>query len=216
MAEGGTDLSLHLVTDRALCGGRGVPATVAAAVHGGVSVVQLRDKDATAREAVALAEELLRLLAGTGVPLVVDDRLDVALAVGAAGVHLGQSDLPVEHARRLGGPGFLVGLSASTPVELEAAAALPAGTVDYLGVGPVFTTATKPSAPPGIGLETTAELVSGTALSCVGIGGIDPGNAAAVWATGLDGLAVVSALCAAPDPAAAAAELLAARRRVPR
>lgn len=208
--SGRPDLSLYLVTDTVLCGDRGVLTTVAQAVAGGVTAVQLRDPLASGRELYALALALRDLLAGTGVPFVVNDRLDVALAVGADGVHLGQGDLPVDAARRLAPLGFLIGLSVSTVAEVEQVAQLPAGTVDYLGVGPVFDTATKPLAPPGLGVQRTARVRAATALPCVAIGGIDAGNAAQVLATGVDGVAVVSAVCRAADPARAAYELRAA------
>ena len=205
------DLSLYLVLGASDAGPRGVRATVAAAVAGGVSAVQLRDKQATGRELMALATELCDVLAGTGVPLLVNDRLDVALACGADGVHLGQCDLDVRHARRLAGPGFLIGQSVHRPEEIAGVHALPTGTVDYLGIGPVFPTGTKSDARPALGLDALADLRARTALPCVGIGGIDTRNAPSVWATGVDGLAVVSAICKAPDPGAVAANLRGAR-----
>ncbi len=198
------DLSLYLITDAHLSGSRGVTEVVRSAVIGGVTAVQLRDHEASTRELCRLGDALLEVLDGTGVPLLVNDRLDVALAIGAAGVHVGQSDLPVDAARRLGGPDFLVGLSVSTVPETVEVEALPAGTVDYLGVGPVFPTLTKPGARAALGLEETARVRRSTGLPCVAIGGISPENAAGVRATGVAGIAVVSAICAAPDPAAAA------------
>lgn len=201
------DLSVYLVIGTQHASQRGVRATVHAAVAGGVSAVQLRDKQASGRELMALATELRDVLAGTGVPLLVNDRLDIALASGADGVHLGQCDLDVRHARRLAGPEFLIGKSVSRPEEISDVHALPSGTVDYLGIGPVFPTATKPDARPALGLDALAALRACTALPCVGIGGIDARNAPSVWATGVDGLAVVSAICDAPDPGAAAASL---------
>ncbi|HEX5333411.1 MAG TPA: thiamine phosphate synthase [Cellulomonas sp.] len=205
------DLSVYLVIGARDAGPRGVRATVEAAVAGGVSVVQLRDKQASGRELMALAAQLLDLLDGTGVPLLLNDRLDIALASGAHGVHLGQSDLDVRRARRLAGPEFVIGLSASRPEEVADVHSLPSGTVDYLGIGPVFPTATKPDARAAVGLAALAELCAGTALPCVGIGGITARNAAAVWAAGVDGLAVVSAITGAPNPRAAAAGLRGAR-----
>lgn len=201
------DLTLCLVTDTALCGSRGVVPTVRAAVKGGATAVQLRDKDASARELCALAASVREALDGEGVPLLVNDRLDVALAAGADGVHLGQSDLPVEPARRLAGPDFVIGLSVSTMQELRAADALPRGTVDYLGVSPVFGTPTKPDAADAVGLDGLGAFCAGTQLPCVAIGGIGPHNAAAVRATGVAGIAVVSAICAADDVTRAAASL---------
>ena len=202
------DLSLYLVTDTVLCGDRGVVETVRAALRGGVTAVQVRDPHATTRELCALCEAVQQVLAGTGVPMVVNDRLDVALAIGADGVHLGQHDLTPEHARRLAGPGLVVGLSVSTEEELAQAAWLPPGVVSYFGVGPVAATPTKPDAARALGLDGTAALVAASPLPCVAIGGISIANALAVRVTGVAGLAVVSAICAATDPEAAAAALL--------
>lgn len=205
------DLHLCLLTDTVLCGERGVPETVRAALRGGVTAVQVREPHATTAELCALSEAVQQVLAGTGVPLVINDRLDVALAVGADGVHLGQHDLAPHHARRLAGPDLVIGLSVSTEAEVAQAAALTPGVVDYLGVGPVMTTPTKPDAAPALGLDRTAALVAASPLPCVAIGGISTANASAVRATGVAGLAVVSAVCSAADPEAAAAALLGPR-----
>lgn len=216
MTRPGLDLSLYVVTDSALCGDRGVVATVQAAVRGGATAVQVREPQTTTRQLCALAEAVHRELVGTGVSLLVDDRLDVALAVGAEGVHLGQSDLPAVEARRIAGPELLIGLSVSTLDEVADAESLPPGTVDYLGVGPVFRTATKPLAGPPLGLQLTARVRAATGLPCVAIGGIDTSNAKQVRATGVDGLAVVSAVCAAADPQAAAVALRRAQQETAR
>lgn len=207
MTRPALDLSLYVVADTAVCGTRSVVTTILAAVHGGATAVQVREPLATTRQLCQLAEIVHHALVGTGVPLLINDRTDVALAVGAEGVHLGQSDLPATWGRRIAGPDLLVGLSVSTLEQTVAANALPAGTVNYLGVGPVFATPTKPLAAPALGLELTARLAASTSLPCVAIGGIDVGNAAQVRATGVDGIAVVSAVCAAPNPAEAAASL---------
>lgn len=207
MSRVAVDLDLYLVADSTLCGPRGLLATVTAAVSGGVTLVQLREPGATTRELCRLGTALQEVLADSGVPLVVDDRVDVALAVGAAGVHLGQSDLDVRTARRLVGDDLVIGLSVSTAAEVAEAGRLPAGTVDHLGIGPVFATATKPGAAAPLGITGTAELRAATTLPCVAIGGIGPANLAAVRATGVDGVAVVSAICAAGDPARAATQL---------
>lgn len=198
------DLTLYLVTDSALCGGRGVVDTVRAAVAGGVTAVQVRETTAGTRELCTLTRAVHETLAGSGVPLFVNDRLDVALAVGTEGVHLGQGDLPAVDARRIAGPDLLIGLSVSTPAQVAEAGALPPGCVDYLGVGPVFATATKPRAATPLGLDTTARVALASALPTVAIGGIDASNVDAVRATGVDGVAVVSAVCTAPDPSEAA------------
>lgn len=210
-------LRVYLVTDRRNYGGRSVRDTVAAAVEGGVTVVQLRDPDATGAELFRQGEELRELLAGTGVPLVIDDRLDVALAVGADGVHLGQSDLPVESARAVAGPELIIGLSTTNPAQVRHALSLPEGTVDYLGVGPIWATTTKADAKPPIGVAglTASLAAAGNKLPCVAIGGITLENAHEVAATGA-GAAVVSAICGAPDARAATeklAEIMGAVRR---
>jgi thiamine-phosphate pyrophosphorylase len=201
-----TRLRLYLVTD----GARDVGPVVRAAVAGGVTAVQLRDPTATGRQLREAAAALLDVLAGTGVPLIVDDRLDVALAAGAQGTHLGQHDLPVEDARRLAGPDHLLGWSAADEAEMAPLTGWPAGTVDYLGVGPVTATPTKPDAGRPIGLDGLARACRLTTLPCVAIGGIDAGNAGDAMAAGAAGVAVVSAICAAADPERAAAELAAA------
>lgn len=206
------DLSLYLVTDPQLCSERGVVATVEAAIRGGVSAVQLRDKQAPARELVQLAVALLSALQRTQIPLLINDRLDVALAAGADGVHLGQSDLDVAVARHLAGPNFLIGLTVSRAEEIAAVHALPIGTVDYLGIGPIFTTSTKVNALDPLGLDAVTQLRRSTHLPCIGIGGITFENAASAWSTGLDGLAVVSAICSADDPKVAAEILRSSRK----
>jgi len=198
------DLRLCLVTDTRLCGKRGVLATVAAAVAGGVTAVQVRDPLATGHQLFELAMSVRNQLLGTGVPLLVDDRLDIALAVGADGVHLGQADLPPTAARAVAGPRLVIGWSVSTLAQLDLVRRFPADTVDYLGVGPVYDTATKPDAAAAIGLVGLRSVCAAAALPCVAIGGIGDGNTADVAACGVAGVAVVSAICAAVDPEAAA------------
>jgi thiamine-phosphate pyrophosphorylase len=216
------DLSLYLVTDTGLCGGRdGVLATVAAAVAGGVTAVQVRDPLAPARDLVDLARALRERLAPTGVPVIVNDRAEVAAAVGADGVHIGQEDLPPMQARAIVGAEAYVGLSVHAERHVDALRYLPPGTVDYLGVGPVFAQRTKRDAAPPVGLDALAAIVAragavDASVQCVAIGGIDVGNATAVRATGVHGIAVVSAICGQPDPHAAAAALapVLSRRRL--
>lgn len=198
------DLTLYLVTDPDLVGGRRLDEVVAAAVDGGVTLVQLRDKHADTGPLIRTAERLLQVLRPRGVPLLVNDRVDVALAVGAAGVHLGQSDTPPATARRLLGDDAVIGLSITRAEEL--ATADPA-VIDYLGVGPVFATATKGDAAAPLDDAAIRRVVAGTDLPTVGIGGITAANAARPRALGLGGVAVVSAICAAEDPTAAARAL---------
>ena len=196
-------LRLHLVTDSSLCGPRGVEAVVAAAVRGGATCVQLREKHLDTRQFVERARALKALLAPLGVPLLINDRLDIALAVGADGVHVGQRDMPPDDVRRLL-PHALIGLSVENAAQVRAAVHSP---VDYLGVSPVFSTPSKTDTAPALGLDGLRTLRALTHLPLIAIGGIDLDNAAQVMAAGADGLAVVRALCAAPDPAAVAQAL---------
>jgi thiamine-phosphate pyrophosphorylase len=198
------DYSLYLVTDRGLAQGRPVSEVVRQAVEGGVTVVQLREKAASGRAFLEEARRLKELLAEYGIPLIINDRLDIALAVDADGVHLGQDDLPLEVGRALLGPTKIIGISVNTVAEAEAAAA---GGADYLGVSPVFETPTKTDTPPAVGLEGVARLRAAVKVPLVGIGGINPANAGAVIRAGCQGVAVVSAIMAAPDPRQAAREL---------
>lgn len=200
-------LGVYLVADAASCAPRGLAEVVQAAVRGGVGCVQLREKNLPTREFVARASMLKALLAASPVrvPLIINDRLDVALACGADGVHVGQSDMPPEVVRRWM-PEAIIGLSVESLEDARAVAerGLP---VDYLGVSPVFATPTKTDTAPPLGLDGLAAIRGLTRLPLVAIGGIGPGNAAAVLAAGADGLAVVSAICGADDPEAAAARL---------
>ncbi|MEV8240639.1 thiamine phosphate synthase [Microbacterium testaceum] len=208
-----TDLSLHLVTDHRVPFSR-LRDIVDQAVDAGVTVVQLRDKVATGGELYARALDLADVIAGR-CAFVVDDRLDIVLAARANGarvdgIHLGQSDLPVDIARTLLGPDALVGWTANTPAHLAAAAAFPDGTLDYLGVGVIRATATKPDHPRPLGVDGFAELAASTVLPCVAIGGIDVDDVGPLRRAGAAGVAVVSAVCAADEPGAVVRELRAA------
>ena len=201
-------LRLYLVTDRDLAGPRGVVETCRLALRGGVKVVQLRDKQASAEALTETAVALRVLTAEQGALFLVNDRVEVARAVGADGVHLGQGDLPVAEARRLLGPEAIIGVSVRTEAEARRACADGA---DYLAANGVYATATKTDLDAPLGLEGVGRLaaVAGD-LPLVAIGGLHGGNAAAVLAAGADGVAVVSAIMAAPDPEAATGALLAA------
>ncbi|MEU4017183.1 bifunctional hydroxymethylpyrimidine kinase/phosphomethylpyrimidine kinase [Microbacterium sp. NPDC028030] len=204
------DLSLYLVTDPDLCSRRGVIETVRRAVDGGVRIVQLRDKTATDAETVEQLLALSAVIDGRAL-LVVNDRLDAAVAARARGarvdgVHVGQNDASVLRAREVLGPDALIGLTANSTVHLEAVRALPEGTVDYLGVGVIRPTATKPDHPAPLGIEGFREFAARSPLPCVAIGGVGIDDTEHLSAAGAAGLAVVSALCTAEDPAAAAAE----------
>jgi thiamine-phosphate pyrophosphorylase len=199
----GFDPHLYLVTDTAQCGDRGVPAVVRAAVAGGVSAVQVRAKDGGDRERLALVVAVQEALRGTGIPLFVNDAVDIALIAGVDGVHLGQSDLPAEAVRRLA-PDLLLGLSVSTVAEAQA---VDPAVVDYLGVGPVWATPTKPDAAAPLGPDGLRTVVAASPVPCVAIGGVHADNLETLHGTGIAGFCVVSEICAAPDPEAAARAL---------
>jgi thiamine-phosphate pyrophosphorylase len=199
------DYALYLVTDGPLALGRPVESVVAAAVAGGCTVVQLREKRASTRRFVDLARALSPLLARRGVPLIVNDRVDVALACSADGVHVGQDDMRCRDVRRLVGDRLLVGVSVATPDEARQAESEGA---NYLGVSPVWPTATKTDTPAAVDLSGLAAIRHATRLPLVGIGGVNASNAAQVIAAGAEGVAVVSAIMSAQDPEAAARELV--------
>ena len=202
-------LSLYLVTDRGLSLGRDLEWIVEQAVLGGTTMVQLREKEADTREFVTLARRLKTLLAPSGVPLIINDRLDVALAVDADGVHIGQSDMPYDIARRLLGPDKIIGLSVENMDEVTQANGLD---VDYIAVSPVYGTPTKTDTAAPFGLEGLREAVRLSVHPTVAIGGMNARTAGDVLAAGADGIAVVSAICSAPDPCSAARELAAFKR----
>jgi len=201
------DLSLYLVTDPEMTARRGLVETVAAAVEGGVTMVQLRHKDGPARMMVEAGRALHALLAPRGIPLIVNDRIDVAHAIGAEGVHVGQDDLLPAAARAILGPRAIIGLSITG--ENQLAGCDPAG-VDYVGLGPLFPTGTKADAAGALGEAAFAVIRRRLPCPVVAIGGITAHNAARAIAAGADGIAVVSAICAAADPGAAARALRAA------
>jgi thiamine-phosphate pyrophosphorylase len=195
---------LYFVTDRGLCGSKPLTDVVLQAIRGGAVCVQLREKDVSTRFFVEEAGRIKALMAPFRLPLIINDRLDVALAVEADGVHVGQSDMPYEIARRLMGPKAIIGLSVETWEDVEQAQGLDC---DYLGVSPVFATPTKTDTKEPWGLEGLARIRAFSRHPLVGIGGLNAGNADAVVTAGADGVAVVSAICAAADPYAASREL---------
>jgi len=201
------ELDTYLVTQADLSAGRSTPEVVAAAVDGGVDVVQVREKAASAREQLRVAREVREHTRAAGVDLIVNDRVDVARAADADGVHLGDDDLPVAEAREQLGPDAVIGRSVSTPAaarEAEAAGA------DYLGVGAVYATGSKDDIEDEeyeIGLGPVRAIDEAVSVPFVGIGGVTPDNAADVVAAGADGVAVITAITAADDPEAATRRL---------
>jgi thiamine-phosphate pyrophosphorylase len=198
------DYSLYLVTDRGLSRGRSTLEIVEAAVCGGVTCVQLREKTCSTRTFIEEALAIRHRLKQLAVSLIINDRLDVAQAVGADGVHLGQTDMPLDTARRIVGESMLIGISAES---LEDAVAAEKDGADYLGVSPIYATPTKTDTAPPLGLEGLQAIRQAVAIPLVAIGGLNRDNSGAVIRSGADGVAVVSAIVAADDPEQAARQL---------
>lgn len=197
-------LRLYVITDRALARGRPDIEIAREAIAGGATALQLRWKTGPLSEALQIGHALRALCREAGVLFIVNDRVDLALAVEADGVHVGVNDLPVPETRKLVGESMVVGFS---PETLEQAVEAEAAGADYLGVGPVYPTATKPDAGPAVGLKHLARIVRAVRIPVVGIGGITAENAAAVIEAGAVGVAVISAVVGAEDVRGAAARL---------
>jgi len=198
------DWTVYVITDAKLSRGRSHLEVAQAAIEGGASIIQFREKEMTTRELVETARRLKELTEEKGVPFIVNDRLDVALAVEADGVHVGQDDMPAALARQLIGPRKILGVSAST---VEEALQAEKNGADYVSASPVFTTPTKPDTPPPTGLEGLRAIVEAVNLPVIAIGGINEKNAAEVMEAGAQGVAVISAVVSPPDIAAAARHL---------
>lgn len=200
------DLSLYLVLDPELCGGiAGMVSTVYEAVEWGVTCVQLRsEKEVDKRYWYDAGLLLKALLEDYDVPLIINDHIDVALAIDADGVHIGQKDLPADVARRLLGPNKILGLSVGSIYEMDQ---VKLHDVDYVGIGPVFTTSTKKDARKALGVDGLRAIAAQRAIPKVAIGGINAENAATVMKSGVDGIAVVSAICGQADIAMATRRL---------
>jgi thiamine-phosphate pyrophosphorylase len=201
------DLSVYVLIDPDQTSGFDPVVLARAAASGGATIIQLRDKGGAIRRTIALAAALKAALAPLGVPLLINDRVDVALAAGADGVHLGQDDMEPRTARRLLGPRAIIG---QTVKSADHAAAVPLGAVDYVAVGGVFATLSKNNPEPPLGLEGLATRIKGLRarkadLKIAAIAGIDASNAGAVIQAGADGVALISAIAKAADPAAATA-----------
>ncbi len=198
------DLSLYLVTDRSLSRGRTLEEIVRAAIAGGVTTIQLREKEASTADFHALGLIVRDLTRAAGVTFIVNDRLDIALACSADGVHVGQDDMPAAVARRLIGPDRILGVTAADAE--QARLAVEAG-ADYIGCNAVWATPTKTDTGAPLGTAGLRDLVADSEAPVVAIGGIKAANAPDVLATGVAGIAVVSAICSAENPEAAAREL---------
>lgn len=197
----------YLVTQESLSAGRSTGEIVDAAIAGGIDVVQLREKDTTARSRYQLGTAVREQTAAAGLPLLVNDRVDIAQAIDADGVHLGDSDLPIGVAREILGADAIVGRSASTVAAAKNAEATGA---DYLGVGAVYATGSKDDIDDEeyeIGPERVTEIVQAVSIPVIGIGGITPENARDVVGAGADGVAVISTITAADEPQAVTATL---------
>lgn len=199
------DLSLYLVTDRTLSLGRSLEDVVEEAVKGGVTMVQLREKDCSSADFYELAINLKKLLAPYKVPLIINDRLDIALASDAEGLHIGQSDLPYSVARKLMGSDKIIGLSVENIEDVIEANNLD---VDYIGISPVFDTNTKSDTAKALGLSGVKEISKLSIHPSVGIGGINQSNVKDIITAGADGISVVSAIMSADDPKASAETLI--------
>ncbi|MGQ1911305.1 thiamine phosphate synthase [Marinifilum sp. RC60d5] len=199
------DLKLYLVTDKVLAKGKPLEEIVEAAVKGGVSMVQIRDKESSTRDFYDLALRIKKILMSYKVPLIINDRLDIALAVNADGLHIGQSDLPYEQARNILGTDKIIGLSVENIEQAKEANNLD---VDYIGLSPVFSTQTKSDIAMPLELEGVKEIASFSRHPMVAIGGINQQNANAVCKAGADGIAVVSAVISSNNPQVAASKLL--------
>ena len=198
------DYSLYLVTDRGLSRGRTTIQIVEAALCGGVTCVQLREKTCSTREFITQALSIKDHLKRHNVPLIINDRVDIAQAVNADGVHLGQSDMPIETAKAILKDSMIIGISAES---LEDAVQAEKDGADYIGVGPIYATSTKTDTASPLGLEGLREIRRSVKIPLVGIGGLNRENAGEVINNGVDGVAVVSAIVAADDPEKAAREL---------
>ncbi|MBP3193789.1 thiamine phosphate synthase [Natronogracilivirgula saccharolytica] len=198
------DYNLYLVTDSGMTGRENLVRTVGEAVKGGVTVVQYREKTASTAAMIREAKAILALLKGTPVPLIINDRVDVALAVGADGVHLGHNDMDPVTARKIMGPDAVIGYSVESWQDLDDAERLD---VDYYGVSPIFATPTKTDTGKPWGIEGMQKLRGLTGRPLVAIGGMNTDTISETLMAGADGVAVVSAICASENPLASAREL---------
>ena len=190
-------LKLYLVTDPHLCATFGLLNTVNAAVKGGITMVQLRDKEASTNDRIGVGKELQKILKDTEIPLIINDDVEAALAIDADGIHIGQNDKSTVEIRGKVGKDKIVGLSCET---IEDAKAADPALVDYIGISPVFPTPTKSDFNAYIGLDGISDIVNATSLPSVAIGGLKREHCGKIFSTGCQGMAVVSAICGKDDP----------------
>ena len=195
---------LYLITDRSFLNGRSLKDCVEAAIKGGVTLVQVREKDASTREFYKIAKEVKEITSKYNIPLLINDRIDIALAIDAEGVHLGQSDMPIKLARKILGEDKIIGISANT---LEEALEAQKAGADYLGIGPVFYTGTKKDIDEPIGIHGLKEITENIRIPSVAIGGINKENAKSVLETGVNGISVISAILRSENIEKASIEL---------
>ena len=200
------NLDLYLVTDRDLSKGRSLDWIVEKAVKGGVTIIQLREKDMETKKFIEEAKRIKKILEPYNIPLIINDRVDVALAIGADGVHLGQTDMPYPMARKILGNEAIIGLSVESIEQAEEANQFD---VDYIAISPVFTTPTKEELTQELGISGVQKITGLSKHPSVGIGSIKPHNAESIIKAGADGIAVVSAICSAENPEEAAVGLIA-------
>lgn len=201
-------LELYLVTDRSLSLGRSLTEIVAEAVQGGVTMVQLREKECNTQEFIELGQAIKTILRPAGIPLIINDRADIVQVIGADGLHIGQQDMSYADARHLLGSEAIIGLSIEN--EHQAQESLSFSGLDYIGASPIFATPTKTDTAPALGLDGLRALRNrvGPRMPIVAIGGIHTTNIQDIIHAGADGIAVVSAICSAPFPALATRDLL--------
>jgi len=199
------DWRLCFIADSEAAAGRDILCLIGEAVKGGATLIQLRGKIWNTREFLDISFKVREMLEAKNVPLIINDRVDIALACGAAGVHLGQEDLPLPYARKILGRNRLIGISVNTPEEAIAAEKKGA---DYVGAGPVFHTSSKADLQPLLGLEGLKKIRAKVKIPILAIGGIKAGNAAKVISAGADGVAVISAIGVSKNPREAATELI--------
>lgn len=196
------DASLYVITDKKLAGKKSIVDVVRQAIQGGATIIQLRDKNASDEEMISTGKELLKITKGE-IPLIINDNVKVAMAIGAQGIHVGQKDMPASKAKEMIKDTMILGVSANT---VEEAIKAERDGADYIGAGPVFPTSTKSDAGPSIGLDGLRNIKKAVSIPVIAIGGISSGNAEEVIKIA-DGIAVVSAVMAADDPERATEKL---------